>query len=250
MPSLARLNEKTSRPGIVFSRRAIAGWVFVLFLVSGWMFGMGVMVGRGTAPVHFDIDQLRRTLDSLQKNPREPQKPGTPGVESPEMKDKTKLDFYEMLPKNKEDSDLPNLPAAPPVAAAARPAAAPQAAPAAPKPAPAPAAAPAAPTGAAPPAVKPAPAAGAPAASGPPAAATPARGFTVQVSAVKSEDEARRILDRLRQRGYAGYVEPVTTPDRGTLYRVRMGEFPSKEFARSTLERLQKDGIEAQVVPK
>ena len=247
---MARLNEKTSRPGIVFSRRAIAGWVFVLFLVSGWMFGMGVMVGRGTAPVHFDIDQLRRTLDSLQKNPREPQKPGAPAVESPEMKDKTKLDFYEMLPKNKEDADLPNLPrpAAPPVAVAPKPAERPAPAPAAPSPAPP--ATPAAPATLTPPAAKPGPAAGAPTAGGPPAATTPAKGFTVQVSAVKSEDEARRTLDRLRQRGYAGYVEPVTTPDRGTLYRVRMGEFPSKEFARSTLERLQKDGIEAQVVPK
>jgi hypothetical protein len=29
-----------------------------------------------------------------------------------------------------------------------------------------------------------------------------------------------------------------------------MGDFPSKEFARSTLERLQKDGFEPQVVPK
>ena len=72
----------------------------------------------------------------------------------------------------------------------------------------------------------------------------------MQVAAVKSEDEARRMLDRLRQRGYAGYIEPVTTPDKGTFYRVRMGEFPSREFARSTLDRLQKDGFEPQVVPK
>jgi hypothetical protein len=29
-----------------------------------------------------------------------------------------------------------------------------------------------------------------------------------------------------------------------------MGEFPSKEFARSTMERLQKDGFAPAVVPK
>jgi hypothetical protein len=29
-----------------------------------------------------------------------------------------------------------------------------------------------------------------------------------------------------------------------------MGEFPSKEFARSTLDRLQKDGFTPAIVPK
>jgi cell division septation protein DedD len=234
MPTLAKASEKSpgGRPGFVLSRRAMIGWVFVLFIVSGWMFGMGVMVGRGTAPVHFDVDQLKRTIEGLQKAARDPQRSGGP-VESTEMKDKTKLDFYDMLPKNREDSDLPNLPKpAPPPAPTPRPEPAPRAVePPAPKPE----------KPAAPPS---------PAAAPPPAAASTGKGFTVQVSAVKSEEEARRMLERLRQRGYAGYLEPITTPDKGTLYRVRMGEFPSKEFARSTLDRLQKDGFEPQVVPK
>jgi DedD protein len=236
MPPLAKASEKSAekKPGFVLSRQAVAGWVCALFIVSGWMFGMGVMVGRGTAPVHFDIDQLKRTIDSLQKTSREPQKPGAPPVESTEMKDKTKLDFYEALAKNKEDTDLPNLakPAPPP------PVARPELA------APRPAEAPAPKPDKAAPAPQPAPAAAAP------APAAPGKALTVQVAAVKSEEEARRMLDRLRQRGYGGYIEPVTTPDKGTFYRVRMGEFPSREFARSTLERLQKDGFEPQVVPK
>lgn len=200
---------------------------------------MGVMVGRGTAPVHFDVDQLKRTIEALQKAAREPQRSGGP-VEPTEMKDKTKLDFYDALPKNRDDADLPNLPkpAPPPPAPAPAPRPEPQASkppePAAPKPEkPAPA--------------KPEKAAPAPA---PTATAPAGKGYTVQVSAVRTEEEARRMLERLRQRGYGGYVEPVQTPDRGTLYRVRMGDFPSKEFARSTLERLQKDGFEPQVVPK
>lgn len=67
---------------------------------------------------------------------------------------------------------------------------------------------------------------------------------------MKSEEEARRLLEKLRQRGYAAYVEPIAIPDKGTWYRVRMGEFPSKEFARSTVDRLQKDGFKPDVVPK
>lgn len=206
---------------------------------------MGVMVGRGTAPVHFDVDQLKRTIEALQKAAREPQRSGGP-VEPTEMKDKTKLDFYDALPKNREDADLPNLPKpAPPPAPAPVPRVEPQASkpsePQAPKPEkPAPAAAKPEKPAAAPPV--PPPAAAAPVTAG--------KGFTVQVSAVRSEEEARRMLERLRQRGYGGYVEPIQTSDRGTLYRVRMGDFPSKEFARSTLERLQKDGFEPQVVPK
>jgi cell division septation protein DedD len=70
------------------------------------------------------------------------------------------------------------------------------------------------------------------------------------VSAVKSEEEARRMVDRLRQRGYAAHVETTAMPDKSTWYRVRMGEFPTKESARGTVDRLQKDGFGSMVVPK
>jgi DedD protein len=82
------------------------------------------------------------------------------------------------------------------------------------------------------------------------AAAVPGQGFTVQIAAVKSEEEARRMVDRLRQRGYAAHVEAIAIPDKGTWYRVRMGEFPTREFARGTADRLQKDGFTPMVVPK
>ncbi len=88
--------------------RAKAGWVVAVFFIAAWMFGMGVMVGRETAPVRFDLDQLKKTLESLQRAPREPLKNAPPAA-STEMKEKTKLDFYEVLPKNREDAEV-NLP--------------------------------------------------------------------------------------------------------------------------------------------
>jgi cell division septation protein DedD len=218
------------KPFIALSGKAVAGWVGVIFIISGWMFGVGVMVGRGTAPIGFDLDQLKRTLESLQKSAQPAPKNG-PRPQSSEMKNKTELGFYESLPKNREDAEVPNIPPAPPPAAraeptATKPAGAPAAAktenPAAPPPAPAPPVA-------------------------PPAAGKP---LTVQVAAVKSAEEARQLAEKLRQRGYAAYIEPIAIPDKGTWYRVRMGEFPSKEFARSTMERLQKDGFAPNVVPK
>ena len=232
--------DPNKKPSKTTSRRAKAGWVVAVFFIAAWMFGMGVMVGRETAPVRFDLDQLKKTLESLQRAPREPLK-NAPPVESTEMKEKTKLDFYEVLPKNREDAEV-NLPKpTPPGPASTKvepPAQArtdkPPTLPAAPpapkteKPAPAPASPP-------PPA---------------PAAAAPGQAFTVQVSAVKSEEEARRTVDRLRQRGYAAHVETTAMPDKSTWYRVRMGEFPTKESARGTVDRLQKDGFGSMVVPK
>jgi len=239
--------DANKKPSKTTSRRAKAGWVVAVFFIAAWMFGMGVMVGRETTPVRFDLDQLKKTLESLQRASREPQK-NAPPVESTEMKDKTKLDFYEVLPKNREDADV-NLPKPPPGPASAKaepPAAKPQETPAqarTEKPAAVPAASPAPKT------EKPAPAP-APPPPPAPAAAAPGQAFTVQVSAVKSEEEARHMVDRLRQRGYAARVEATAMPDKSTWYRVRMGEFPTKESARGTVDRLQKDGFGSMVVPK
>lgn len=219
------------KPLLTLSSKAIAGWVVVMFIVSAWMFGMGVMVGRGTAPIQFDLDRLKRTLESLNK-PSPASKKDVAPIESAEMKDKTKLDFYEALPKNREDTDMPAIAKPPPPVAAKEPA--PQKPPE-------------------PPAtqkVEKSAAAPGPASAPPPAAAAPGKPYTVQVSAVRTEEEARSLLEKLRQKGYAGYIEPIAIPDKGTWYRVRMGEFPSKEFAGSTLNRLKKDGFTPVVVPK
>jgi cell division protein FtsN len=226
-PAEKDANKKLSK---TTSRRAKAGWVVAVFFIAAWMFGMGVMVGRETAPVRFDLDQLKKTLESLQRASREPRK-NAPPVESTEMKEKTKLDFYEVLPKNREDADV-NLPKPPPGPASAKaepPAAKTQETPAQAR-------------ADKPPTVPPPPP--------PPTAAAPGQAFTVQVSAVKSDEEARRIVDRLRQRGYAAHVEATAMPDKSTWYRVRMGEFPTKESARGTVDRLQKDGFGSMVVPK
>lgn len=232
-PFMAKPYDKVpgKRPFIALTGKAVAGWLVVMFIVSAWMFGMGVMVGRGTAPVQFDLDRLKRTFESLKKSTQASKKEAAP-IESSEMKEKTKLDFYEALPKNREDTDM-TVVAKPPAPAVAKE-------PPAQKPAEPPA----------PPKVEKPAAAPSPAPAPPAAAAAPGRPYTVQVSAVRTEEEARSLLEKLRQKGYAGYVEPVAIPDKGTWYRVRMGEFPSKEFAGSTLDRLKKDGFAPVVVPK
>ncbi|MGB9437954.1 MAG: hypothetical protein WCB15_08435, partial [Desulfobacterales bacterium] len=59
-------NKKVSlpqKPFLVLSRRAMAGWACFIFCVCAWMFVIGVLVGRGTAPVSFDIAGIQKKLE-------------------------------------------------------------------------------------------------------------------------------------------------------------------------------------------
>ena len=58
------------KPAQAQSRRTL--WTGVLILgVAVWMFFLGILVGRGTAPVHFDIDRLEQELASLRETLKE-----------------------------------------------------------------------------------------------------------------------------------------------------------------------------------
>jgi cell division septation protein DedD len=82
----------------------------------------------------------------------------------------------------------------------------------------------------------PAASAQAPVASAPPTGS----GFALQVAALRERDEAEAIARRLKSKGYEAYV---VTPSQGTpsVYRVRIGKFPTKREAESVAARLQKE---------
>ncbi|MDP7417006.1 MAG: hypothetical protein QF888_03315, partial [Desulfobacterales bacterium] len=40
-------------------------WFSVIFFVAAWMFFLGILVGRGTAPVKFNIEKLQKKLAAL-----------------------------------------------------------------------------------------------------------------------------------------------------------------------------------------
>lgn len=74
------------------------GWPFwIVFLVSGWMFFLGVLVGRGTSPVNFDIDDLGKKIARLKKMAlkAEEMKAQEADPVSPDVK--SELEFYEAL---------------------------------------------------------------------------------------------------------------------------------------------------------
>ena len=44
-----------------------AVWISIISFVSIWMFVLGIFVGRGTAPVKFDIEKLQKELVALKE---------------------------------------------------------------------------------------------------------------------------------------------------------------------------------------
>lgn len=63
--------------------------------------------------------------------------------------------------------------------------------------------------------------------------------FTIQVGALDTEEEARKVITRLQARGYTGILDkPVSQKD--PFYRVRVGTYPTREDA-ARAEALLKD---------
>ena len=234
-------NKKVSlskKPFLVLSRRAIAGWLGVIFILCTWMFVIGILVGRGTAPVKFKIDGLQTKLEVPDQEPNPKQK-GQPQGDSEIEEDKTNFGFYEALPEDRQDTNIDEKKPAAVVSKKVEPS----------------------------PAQKPPPTNGEKAApeskskkqadqktgfkkkqpaKQPVAAKSDAKPtgkvFTIQVAAFKSKNEkdANRLIDKLKSKDYAAYRTISKVKDKGIWIRVRVGKYKSRAEASSTLKKLQK----------
>jgi DedD protein len=80
------------------------------------------------------------------------------------------------------------------------------------------------------------------AAPGANAASTPPHeGFAVQLAAFADDKGANALAGRLKKSGYAAYTEPLKT-SKGTLWRVRVGPYPSREAATTARDKLKTEG--------
>jgi len=206
-------------------------------VVSVVIFLCGVLVGRGV--------RAERGVDMANNaNPdaivTAPQQPAAAPAPAPAGSDPTTaapppaaaddLTYFNRLEKQKAAEEKlkaapPAAPATPPAATAKPPAAAPATPPAATaKP---PAAAPATP-----PAATPAEPAGQSGQAG--------QGYAVQVAALNVKSDAEAIAKRLSSKGYAAYV---LAPAGGapSVYRVRVGKFPTRREADSIAARLKRE---------
>jgi len=250
---MGKKNKKVSlaqKPFLVLSRKAIAGWLVVFFFVGGWMFAIGVLVGRDTVPIKFDISELQKKLKIAGAAGKQKQQ-GRPLEAAESIKDKTDLDFYEALKDNRDDAKISEPLPAPVIEKKGD--SPPQETPSIPKkeslkrktysqkkakveiePPPGEPATPAVPStsdtrGDTKPAEKP---------------------YTIQVAAFKASGDADKLVAELKQKGFSAYRAIGKVPSQGIWYRVRVGDYTSKAEAGDMLSKLKKAGMEPMLVNK
>jgi len=246
-----RKETEFKKPFYVLSRRKIAGWFLVIFFLCAWMFILGILVGRGTAPVKFDIAALEKKLEASKEDNGGDQRKAPAPKKPVTVKDKTKLEFYEALKENKIDPDIPPL-QKPEVVKGKIEKPAEQAVPqelkkeTAPKPAPPKSASqkagPQKPEAAASSQIK------KPTKEKENAAAvarTNAKGpvYTIQAASVRDPKDADRLVQKLKKRGYPAYRVIGKVAGKGIWFRVRIGEYRNKSEALSMMNKLKKDGM-------
>jgi cell division septation protein DedD len=197
------------------------------------MFAIGVLVGRGTSPLKFDINELQKKLqiatqDLKKKEQRQSREKPASG------KDKAELGFYEELKKNREDAEISARPSPPPIGIKKDP-----------------------------PAQKSSYSKktsmkrrtktikqGTEQVKSPAKAEPVTKPYTIQVAAFKAAGDANEMVAKLKQKGFAAYLKFDKIPNKGIWYRVRVGEYNNKAEAGSTMAKLKKAGRKPILVKK
>jgi cell division septation protein DedD len=206
----------------------------LLFLISGWMFVLGVLVGRGTAPVTFDIQALQKELLALKESMVKQEKRAME-IDSAKAGAKSSLEFYEALKKKEKDEKIQI------VEKKAPPKAPPETPPAAPPPSPLTSQKRVSKSKAAPEKKETVP-------DLPDVTPSPSGTLAVQVASVKDIAAAEALVKKLEQLGYAGFSKMAEVPNKGTWYRVRVGPYRTKAEAEKVRQKLIKDTFQGIVV--
>ncbi len=238
--------KKKPAPGkqaIAYSltRKGMATWFCLIFFICAWMFVLGVLVGRGTAPVRFDISALQDELADLRRAVIKKEEKRYK-IEKKSDSVKPDLGFYEILKKKKDDSEyftkgLAEFGAAP-----------------------------------IPKKLKPVKAPVLPEAVSnksktslknqtfqnktakrntlqPDAVAKvvkkqPVGNFIIQVAATRDPKQADKMAAKLKASGYQAYRVSAGIPGKGTWHRVRVGGFQTRAAGEIVLKQLKKIGFD------
>ena len=76
------------------------------------------------------------------------------------------------------------------------------------------------------------------------------KNFTIQVAALKDSKIADNMVAKYKKRGYPAYRSMGKIPGRGIFYRIRIGSFKNRAEAGSTFNRLKKENIKAIIIPR
>ena len=92
------------KPSLQFVPKGPSTWIFLIIFVSAWMFVLGVLVGRGTAPVTIDIEKLQKELVALKEAfIKKEQKLFK--IDSDVVRNKTDFGFYKALKESKKHNN-------------------------------------------------------------------------------------------------------------------------------------------------
>ncbi|MBN2106227.1 MAG: SPOR domain-containing protein [Deltaproteobacteria bacterium] len=75
--------------------------------------------------------------------------------------------------------------------------------------------------------------------------------YTLQLGSFQNNEVAAAFSSSLAAKGYASYIVQITVPDKGVVYRVRIGKYRSLEDAQKMAAELEKkEGISAFITSK
>jgi len=227
------------KPFIELSRKKALLWLFGIFFICCWMFVLGILVGRGTAPLRFNIENVDKDLKEELTVAAEKEKEEKKSVESyspdqTSLDGKQNLEFYEDLKSTQDNTgniqmregDVKEVPLKEPEPVKApEPVKMPEQVKMQDK--------------------------IVPEASG---RTSPEKVsgsvFTVQTASGKDKKSAEKTVKALINKGYPAYVAMSEIPGKGTWYRVRIGEFKERKEAEKTLSKLGKDKIKGIIVTR
>jgi len=217
----------TEGKGTALKRRITWGRYLLVFFVAAWMFVLGVLVGRGTAPVNFDTQALQKELaalrDAMMRKERDAVEKAIRGED-----EKAPLEFYEALKKDELDIAVQI-----PIPEVSTTEASPRAET----------------IESVPPPHKSRTAIMAkkskvpdtPTVGKTPVAAETTGKLTIQVASLKDGTAAERIVANLKKDGYPAYLTRIVIPDKGLWFRVRVGRYTDREQATADMDRLTRE---------
>jgi cell division septation protein DedD len=226
--------EKTNKNSAIREKKQKGSWfwIFLICFSSAWMFAAGVLVGRGTAPVQFDIEKIQKEISSLReiviKREEERKKAHAEDIEQ-----KTQLGFYTELKKTgetktqtKADKEEVQEGAEAVLAAqsmkgneASKQSIA---------------------------ATEPTKAEPLPGSEAEKTEATePEFPLLIQVSSLKGSAAADNLVQSLRKKGFPAFILKSDVAGKGLWYRVRIGPYKDKTEAEKILARLKKQNFNA-----
>jgi len=217
--------QKKSSPH--WTRKGLTLWICLTFFACAWMFVLGIFVGRGTAPVKFNIEKLENELIALKEAviKKEFDRYKT---DSNSAENNTQMGFHEALKhtggEEKLKADIPQKQPKPlgehTVSNTKKTLVSRKAATTRKKKTTT---------------IK---------------KSAENKNFTIQVAALKDSKIADTLVAKLKKRGYPAYRSMGKIPGKGIFYRIRIGSFKNRADAGSTFNRLKKENIKAIIVQR